>query len=86
VRSLTVLGGGAAEVVELRVGPQARVAGKSLMQVRFPRGAIVCALVKSTGVVVPRGSDIIEPGDTAVVLTTPEAFDAMSWHFKKGLF
>ncbi len=86
VRSLTVLGGGAAEVVELVVGPQARIAGKTLMQVRFPRGAIVCALVKGTGVVVPRGSDIIEPGDTAVVLTTPEAFDAMAWHFKKGLF
>lgn len=86
VRSLSVLAGGAAEVVEFHVAAKARIAGRALREVRFPAGAIVCALVKRTGVVVPGGDDRVEAGDVAVVLTTPGAFDAAAWHFKKGLF
>lgn len=85
VNSLTLLGEGDAEVVELRVPPKARIIGRPLSKVRFPRGAIICALVKPSGVVVPGGDDQIEAGDTAVVLTTTAAMDAVIWHFKRGL-
>ena len=86
VRSLSVLGGGAAEVVEFTVEPRSRIAGRALRDVRFPQGALVCALVKRTGVVIPGGNDLVEPDDVAVVLTTPAAYDAAAWHFKQGLF
>ncbi|MDH3569835.1 MAG: hypothetical protein OER89_06565, partial [Gemmatimonadota bacterium] len=63
------------------VSPASPIAGKSLAEAGIPAGAIVAAIVRGTEVVVPRGHDRIEVGDSVVVFTLPEAAQAVSEYF-----
>ncbi len=68
VLSVTTFGEEQAEAIELIAGPDGRFAGRPLRDVRFPREAIVGAIVRPSGeVVVPRGDSRIEPGDRLIV-------------------
>jgi trk/ktr system potassium uptake protein len=64
-----------AEMIELRVPEGCRVAGRALSEVGFPEGAIVGALLRDGDVIIPTGSEILRPGDDAVVFTLEEAID-----------
>jgi trk system potassium uptake protein len=64
-----------AEMIELRVPPQSRVAGRPLSEVGFPEGAIVAALLRDGDVVIPTGSEVLKPGDDAVVFTVEDAIE-----------
>lgn len=64
-----------AEMIELRVPEQCRVAGRPLSEVGFPEGAIVGALLRNGAVIIPTGKDVLKPGDDAVVFTIEEAVE-----------
>jgi len=64
-----------AEMIELRVPPQCRVAGRPLSEVGFPEGAIVAALLRDGDVVIPTGREVLKPGDDAVVFTVEDAIE-----------
>ena len=64
-----------AEMIELRVPPNCRVAGRPLSEVGFPRGAIVGALLRDGNVIIPSGREMLRPGDDAVVFTVEGAVD-----------
>lgn len=82
VRSLTQLEEGQAEVVELAVPAGSRALGVALRHLDLPRGALVAAIVKRDRVVVPRGDDRIEAGDSAIVLATAGARTAVERLFR----
>ncbi len=68
VLSVTTFGEEQAEAIELIASPDGRFVGRRLRDVRFPRDAIIGAVVRpSGGVVVPRGDSRIEPGDRLIV-------------------
>ena len=57
-----------AESIELIAAPNSRVVGKYLMDLRLPRECIIGAISRPDGeVIVPRGKDIIQPGDRVIV-------------------
>jgi trk system potassium uptake protein TrkA len=64
-----------AEMIELRVPETCRVAGRPLSQVGFPEGALVGALLRDGDVIIPTGSEVLRPGDDAVVFTVEAAVD-----------
>lgn len=70
LKSLTILEGGQAEILELEATQGSRVVGTPIKRLDFPRGAILGAVVSAGRARVPRGDDVIGPGDTVVVLTT----------------
>lgn len=82
VRSLTQLEDGQAEVVELAVPSGSRAIGVPLRHLSLPRGALIAAIVKGDRVVVPRGDDLIERGDSAIVLATSSARPAIERLFR----
>lgn len=50
------------------------VAGRPIRKARLPKGeALVCAMVRGDDVIIPRGDDIIEVGDTVVVFVMDHA-------------
>ena len=53
------------------------VVGHPLATLDFPRDAIVGALIKPYQVVVPRGSDVIEPGDKVLVFALPRVMKSV---------
>ena len=74
VAALTLLESGA-QVMELRVPKGCRVVGRPLARVDFPEGAIVGAVSRNGEVIVPRGRDVLEAGDDAVVFAVEDAVD-----------
>ena len=56
-----------AEALELEAAEGTKYVGKPLRELRFPRGAIVGAIVRPDGrVTVPRGEEVIQAGDRVI--------------------
>jgi trk system potassium uptake protein TrkA len=66
-----------AEIIEFQVPDRSRLAGKRLMDVKFPEGALATALARGEQVMIPRGGTVVEAGDILAVVTTPEALNAV---------
>ena len=64
-----------AEMIELRVPENCRVAGRPLSEVGFPDGAIVGAVLRDGDVVIPTGRETLRAGDDAVVFTVEDAVE-----------
>ena len=73
IQSLTRLEGGQAEVVELTASRGCRAIGLPLKRMNLPRGALLAAIVHRDQVIIPRGDDEVQAGDTVVLLTTEGA-------------
>lgn len=71
--SVTLLDDAGAEISELIVPETYRHSGKALKDVDFPSGAIVGGLMRENKVILPRGHDIIIPGDRVIVFTLPNS-------------
>ena len=74
VVAVNVLESGA-EMIEMRVPKDCRVAGKQLSEVGFPKGAIVGAVLREGEVVIPTGDEVLKSGDDAVIFTVDSAVD-----------
>lgn len=72
--AVTLLESGA-QMIELRVPEGCRVAERPLATVRFPKDAIVGAVLRGEEVIIPTGRDVLVPGDDAVVFTVGAAVD-----------
>lgn len=73
IKSLTSLEGGQAEVLELRPPDDARALTESLRSLPLPAGVLVAAIARGSEVIVPRGDDVIQSGDTVVILVSPSS-------------
>ncbi len=85
VVSSSVLADGRGEILELVAPEGARIVGRPIMETSFPRGAMIGAVAGETGVFVPGGNDVIRPGSTVIVFTTPDVRPAVERLFRKPL-
>lgn len=83
LQSLTLLEEGKAEILEIVAAEESRVTGVPVKRLSIPRGALLAAIIKGDQVIIPRGDDVIDPGDTVVVLTTQAARSAVAKLFRK---
>lgn len=60
------------EIVEAKVSPDSPVVGKQLRDVHFPRGCVVCAIIRGSEVILPGGQTALQPEDEVVALTKIE--------------
>lgn len=58
-----------AQMIELRVPDKCRVAGHPLSELNFPKEAIVGMVLRDGETIVPKGEDVLEPGDDVVIFT-----------------
>ncbi|MGB5695458.1 MAG: Trk system potassium transporter TrkA [Polyangiales bacterium] len=73
LHSLTVLEDGQAEVVELTASAKCRAVNKPLHRMNLPRGSLLAAIVHGDDVIIPRGQDVVHPGDRVILMTTKDA-------------
>jgi len=73
VTSAAVLEKSAGEVLEFMVADRSAICGRQLMDVQFPSGAIVGAVVRDHEVHIPDGHFLLQSGDLAVVFTAEES-------------
>ncbi len=87
VQSIAVLEEGQVEIIEIAVDGETPIIGKSLREAFEPRrgmrGALVASILRGDQVIVPRGDDEIQAGDTIIVIAAPDSLDAVLKLFKK---
>ncbi|MEW6621529.1 MAG: Trk system potassium transporter TrkA [Bacillota bacterium] len=79
--SVSLIGGAKAEMIELIVPQTSTVTGKSLKDLKFPRDAIIGAIVNDDGVIVPTGSTILKPLDRVIIFALPKAISKVEEFF-----
>ncbi len=79
--SVSVLERDKAEMIEVRVAPQAAIAGRTLMESGLPRGTIIGAIVRGEEVIIPRGNDVVHAGDVMILFTVHENLPAIERMF-----
>ena len=82
ILSMDLVEGGDAEVVEFKVPARARVLKRQLQNLRFPRAAIVAAVLRGDQNFVPTGDFQFEVGDRALVFTLAEALPELERLFR----
>ncbi len=67
-----------AEAISFTVSSASPVAGHPLAQVDFPEGTIVAAIIRGETVIVPRGTDQLQTGDTAIIFALQDAVEPVT--------
>ncbi len=72
IHSLSLVGDGAAEVLEFALPRDSSVVGKPLSELDLPSGVIVAAVSRNGEVIIPRGFTVLNSGDTIIVFALAE--------------
>lgn len=80
--SISLLLGGDGEVTEIIVGKDISVVGKSLEELKLPKGIIIGAIVHDGQVIIPNGKTRIYENDRIVVFCLTENLDDLKVFFK----
>ena len=67
-----------AEAISFAVSSASSFVGHPLRETKFPTGAIVAAILRGDEVIVPRGSDELKVGDTAIVFALRGAVESVT--------
>ena len=73
VKSVATLKGTDAEALELQVDAGAPIVGVPLAKADFPEDAVLGAIIRAGQVILPRGRDVVMPGDRVIVFALPGA-------------
>jgi trk system potassium uptake protein TrkA len=80
--SLTLLGEGNLEVMEISLPRTANICNKPLRHLDFPKGAIVGSVIRGDSVLIPRGNTVLLPGDSIVVFAMPSVAPQLEAYIK----
>ena len=70
VQTLHRLYDGHVEALEFRVSSNARVIGKSLLELNLKKNLLVCCISRKGKIITPSGQDMLMPGDGVIIVTT----------------
>jgi trk system potassium uptake protein len=70
---LLSLGGGEVRLSEVRLAPTSPAAGRSIVDLDFPRSSTVVAVIRDDTVMVPRGDTLLSEGDEVLVLVNDDS-------------
>jgi len=73
VTTVATLKGIDAEAIEFRVSEDSAIANRLIADLSFPRGAIIGTIIRGDVILIPRGPDLVLPGDEVIVFALPEA-------------
>lgn len=84
IKSLSLLLGGSAEVMEIIALEGTRIVGRPLSTIELPEGIIIGAVVKNGKVIIPDGTTVIEPHNRVIVFCLNDVIDKIEAFFYKG--
>ena len=82
--SVSLIGGAKAEMIELIAQSHSRAIGKQLKDLKFPKDAIIGAIVRGEEVIVPTGINSISPLDRVIVFALPKAISKVEEFFAQS--
>jgi trk system potassium uptake protein TrkA len=75
ILSIAKLGDSEVEAIELIAESGSEIVKKPLQKIRFPKKSILGAIVRNGTMLLPKGIDIIHPGESVIVFTMPDAIE-----------
>lgn len=69
---------GKAEALGFTVPADAKYAGKTLAELEFKPSIIVAGIIHNGNVIIPKGSDVMSPGDSVVIITAGKTLSSLS--------
>lgn len=82
--SVSLLIGGDGEVTEIIVGKDLPIVGKTLEELKLPKGIIIGAIVHNGKVIIPNGKSVINANDRIVVFCLTEDLPTLKMFFKSN--
>lgn len=79
--SVSLWQGAKAETMEIIMPDHLAILGKPLQTYKFPRSALIGAIVRANKVIIPSGSDVLLAGDHVIVFALPEAISKVEQFF-----
>ena len=73
-----------AEALEFRVREKSSVTGKPLEELELKDNLLIACIMRGKNIMYPRGRDVIEVGDTVIVVTTNKGLDDLKDILKNG--
>jgi trk system potassium uptake protein TrkA len=73
VMTVASLSGIDAEAIEYKVHEGSAIAGKALKDVRFPKAGVIGTIIRGDQIILPKGVDVVLPGDEVIVFAMPSA-------------
>ncbi|MBO7148336.1 MAG: Trk system potassium transporter TrkA [Clostridia bacterium] len=67
-----------AEALEFRIKENSPVSGVSIDRLKLKKNILIACITRGGKIIIPRGRDIIEKGDTVIVVTTHKGFEDIS--------
>lgn len=80
--SVSLLLGGDGEVTEIIIGKDLPIVGKTLEELKLPKGIIIGAIVHNGKVIIPNGKSVINADDRIVVFCLTEDLPTLKIFFK----
>ena len=82
--SISLLIGGDGEVTEIIIGEDLPIVGKTLKELKLPKGIIIGAIVRSGHVIIPNGESTINAHDRIVVFSLTENLPTLKIFFQES--
>ncbi len=83
ILSIAKLGDSEAEAIELVAEEGSEIVKKQLNKIRFPKRSTLGAIVRNGTMRLPKGIKAINPGDSVIVFTLPDAIEKVQALFSK---
>lgn len=80
--SVSMLIGGDGEVTEIIIGKDLPVIGKTLNELKLPKGIIIGAKVRGNKVIIPKGNSVLKAGDRIVIFSLAKDLPKLKMFFK----
>jgi len=71
--ALSILHGGEAKILEMKPRSNSKVIGRPLKKIKFPHNVKIAAIVRGTQVALPKGNEMIKPGDRFIIFSMTES-------------
>jgi trk system potassium uptake protein TrkA len=68
VLDLAFISRGAAEIMELKIGPKSKLVGKKVKEIEHPAGSAIVAMYENSNLIIPNPDSIIRPGLKILIL------------------
>ena len=83
ILSIAKLGDSKAEAIELIAEEGSEIVRKPLQKIRFPKKTILGAIIRNNTMLLPKGIEAINPGESVVVFTLPDDIERVQALFSK---
>lgn len=77
IETLVQLFGDRVEAIEFRVGGESPVTGTPLTELTLRESMLITCINRNGRIIIPRGNDMIQPGDSVIVVTTQKGVDSI---------